>query len=135
LFPKFGSKEFFNADDVAAITSINLLNIQNPTPGRLPKGVKKDRVKISFLVKAELSLIINQRTSFNVLTALMFGPEFQFDQESGMWKQQYESKRYEPLRPQETETKIERDLKIDASAVLDGDTEEYSELELERITS
>jgi hypothetical protein len=125
----FKSEGGISPQDVKAISSVELLEIHNPTPGILPKGVKKDRVKISFLVKVKFSLIITQYY-LNVLTQLFYGPEFEFRQETGAWMRKDE---YGDFRPKEVPTIIDRDLKIEASALLDRDTDQYSEIQLERI--
>ena len=130
LFPRFGPEKSVNPDDIKVITSINLLNIHDSTPGTLPEGKNKDRVKISFLAKVEFDLIINEQYFLNTLSSLFYGPEFQFQEEKGAWTPQ---QKYVGMQPREVEEKIERDLKIEASAMLSGDTDQYSELQLERI--
>lgn len=125
----FKSEEGFSPEDVKAITSVELLEIHNPTPGILPEGVKKDSVKISFSAKVKFSLVITQYY-FNTLARVVYGPKFEFEQESGAWKRKDE---YGSFRPEEVATTIERDLKIEASALLDEDLGQYSELQLERV--
>ncbi len=130
LFPRFGPERSVNPEDIKAITSINFLSIHDSTPGTLPEGKNKERVKISFLAKVEFDLIINEQYFLNALSSLMYGPEFQFQEEKGAWTPQ---QKYVDLQPREVEKKIERDLKIEASAMLSADTDQYSELQLERI--
>jgi hypothetical protein len=125
----FKSKEGFSPEDVKVITSVELLGIHSPTPGILPKGVKKGRAKISFSTKVKFSLIITQHY-VNTLAQMVYGPKFEFEQESGVWKRKDE---YVNFRSEEVPTTIEGDLKIEASALLDEDLNQYSELQLERI--
>jgi len=106
------------------------LEIHNPTPGILFKGAKKDRVKISFLAKVKFSLIVVTQYYLNALTQLFHGPQFEFQEESGVWVRKDE---LWDFRPKEAPMTIERDLKIEASVLLNGDTDQYSELQLERI--
>jgi len=130
LFPRFGPEKSVNPEDIKVITSINLLEIHDATPGTLPEGKNRDRVKISFLARVEFDLIVSEQGILNALASLMYGPEFQFQEEKGAWIPQ---QKYADLQPREVEKKIERDLKIEASAMLSGDKDEYSELQLERI--
>lgn len=67
------TKEGFSPQDIKAITSVELLEIHNPTPGTLPNGAKKDRAKISFSAKVKFSLIITQHY-FGYLDPGIFGP-------------------------------------------------------------
>jgi len=130
LFPLFKSEGAFGPRDVKAITSVDLLDIHDPTPGILPEGVKKDRVKISFSAKVKLSLLINQYASLSSLAKMVYGPRFEFNTDTGVWEPKYQAEDYQPT---EIASTIERDLKIEASAILDRDEGEYSELQLERI--
>ena len=82
------------------------------------------------MAKVKFSLTVVTQYYLNALTQLFYGPQFEFQEESGVWVRKDE---YGDFRPKEVPMTIERDLKIEASALLKGDTDQYSELQMERI--
>jgi hypothetical protein len=52
----------------------------------------------------------------NTFAQLLYGPKFEFQQESGIWKRKDQ---YGDFRPEEIPTTIKRDLEVGA---LNGDT-------------
>ena len=117
---------------VKKITSVELLEINKPTPGVLPKGVDTGRVKISFSVKLRFSIFIRRPAQVGLLR-MITGPRFRLQEETGAWER--EEQEYEQTTPQyyEGEEPIERWVLVEASVELDKD-DKYSNLQIENIS-
>jgi len=113
--------------DVKSIISIEFLEITKVVTGEL-EGAQDGKVKISFWVKLRFSAIIESPAY--AISALL-GITFQKNEETGTWDRDYGRL---SLPPKEIGSSFEHSVLVEASIVLNKETDEYSNLEIESIS-
>lgn len=118
----------FEFRDVKKIISIEFLDITKVVTGEL-EDAHDGKVKISFWVKLRFLAIIPESPIYSVNALL--GMTFQKNEETGTWEREYGGWSFPP---KEIEHSFEYSVLVEASIVLNKETDEYSNLEIESIS-